>query len=87
VVALELKVPADPASRLQVADRWFDLAERDSVICRLAIRRHAASWYRRVLRDLKETDRERVTKRLARLCEAGDSCGASRTRSPSARTR
>ena len=64
---LELKAPSTCDARVQVADRWFDVAARQPPFAQLAIRAHSAVWYRRACFDSKEPDRARVLKRLAEI--------------------
>jgi len=65
--ALELKAPADAPTRVQLADRWSEVAAKQPPFMQAAVRMHAASWYRRAWFDLKDADAVRVAKRLAEI--------------------
>ena len=65
--ALEAKAQPSGASRLQVADRWCEVAAKQTPFTQLAIRAHAAVWYRRAYPDLKEAEQARVLKKLTEI--------------------
>ena len=63
----ELDGPADGASRLAVADGWWDAAENDAGLYRRQARRHAARWYTSALPSLKGLERAKAEVRLRAL--------------------
>lgn len=65
--ALELKSKSDAASRVAVAERWYDLAGKQLSVLQAALRAHAAALYRRSFHELKDPERQHVAKRLAEI--------------------
>jgi hypothetical protein len=65
--ALELKSKSDAASRVAVADRWYDAAGKQPSVQQTALRAHAAALDRRWFPELKDPERQRVATRLAEI--------------------
>jgi hypothetical protein len=60
----ELAAPESTADRLTLADDWWDLSEKYFSPAKEQIRRHAVEWYRKVVADLADSERDRVDYRI-----------------------
>jgi hypothetical protein len=67
----ELSAPEGAAERLALADGWWDLSEKYFSPAREQIRRHAVEWYRKVVGDLADSQRDRVEYRMSLESEPG----------------
>lgn len=72
----DLATPEDPATQVELADGWWELAEKQPSLIKPAMQARAAYWYSRAVPALAGLDKTRVEKRLeamAAVAEAPDS--------------
>jgi hypothetical protein len=62
---IELKKPTQADSLIQLADGWWDLAEKETEHRRLKIRQHAAGIYKRTLNDAVGLRKASIEKRIS----------------------
>ncbi len=60
----ELAKPVDAGEQVQLANDWWDLAERQGHVAKLHLQMRAAEWYRRALPQLAGIKKDTVEKRL-----------------------
>jgi hypothetical protein len=61
----EIKAPPTATARAAVADRWWDLAGRETGLPRLTLRAHARAYYRAALPGLTGVAKANAEKRIA----------------------
>jgi hypothetical protein len=78
VAVLELKVPAQAADQVQLADLWWDLADLHPEPVKGQLQKRAGHWYARALPELNGFVKSKAEKRLHEV-ESAAVAGASRT--------
>lgn len=61
----DLSEPDEPTGQLDVADKWWALAEKQSALSKALVRDRAVQWYQRALPELDGLKRTAIEKRIA----------------------
>jgi hypothetical protein len=64
LATLELGVPSDAVTQLKIADGWWDVAEKESVIAKARAHQHATDWYHKALPALAGLEQLKAEKRV-----------------------
>ncbi|MCY2930311.1 MAG: discoidin domain-containing protein [Planctomycetota bacterium] len=67
VVDKDVAAPAEPGAQLEVADAWWDLAQKEQGLIKRKMLDHAAGWYAKALPGLANLPRMKVEAKLALL--------------------
>ena len=67
----------DPRDQMGLADRWWDLSEKESSFAKPGAQSRAAYWYEKALPKLAGLDKVRVENRLKAITAAAESSGSS----------
>jgi hypothetical protein len=60
----ELASPQTVAEKLALADGWWALGEKYAPPAREHIRRHAVEWYKKIVNDLEDSEKDRAEWRI-----------------------
>jgi hypothetical protein len=60
----DLSDPTDPEAQVALADRWWDLADKETGAAKRNLRLHAATWYKKAMPNLKELVKMKAERRL-----------------------
>jgi len=71
----DLAAPTDPAEQMSLADRWWEIAEKEGAMERRAIQARAASWYQQARPKLSGLNKAKVEKRLEEFAAAPETHG------------
>ncbi len=77
---LDVRSPGDSGDRLNLADAWWDLAEKSPMPAKLMLMERAALWYERVPKAEQGTSQVRITPRLDKLAEVRRTAGPALTK-------
>jgi hypothetical protein len=66
----------DPEKQVDLADAWWDLADKETGSARAAMQRRASHWYSAALPKLTGLEKVKVTKRLAELASVAPPAAA-----------
>lgn len=77
VSRIDLSSPQDPAAQVELADRWYELAELEEGEVKSCIEQRAAHWYGEALPHLSGFSKTKAETRLRTLEGAADAADAS----------
>lgn len=63
--ARDLKSPADPADQFELANSWWEIAQKQPLAYQNGVEAHASDWYRKAIPGLKTLPRAMAEKRAA----------------------